>query len=144
MMYYVMNSFEKTIDLPYDSVEMQEKETSHYRTLYEKITKLSSKIRFVTIINFDGRLMFGGQRDGISNYLDSQSQEKSLQHALRAWRLREQFSNAIGECKYALAEYGKIKRIVIAIDKDHLMYLTTEVSEDHNALIEQILRMKNQ
>ena len=142
--YYLMNSLEKTIDLSYDSVEMREKERSHYSIIYEKITKLSSKIRFVTIIDFDGRLMFGGQREGVSNYLDSRSQQKSLQHALEAWRLRERFSEAIGEGKYAFAEYGKIKRIVMPIDKDHLIIITTEVSEDHNALIEQILRMKNQ
>jgi len=130
--------------LSYDSVETKKKETSHYKTIYEKITKLSSKIRFVVIIDFDGRLMFGGQRDGISNYLDPSSEQKSVTHALEAWRLRERFSEEIGEGKYAFAEYGKIKRIVMPIDKDHLVIVTTEVSEDHTALIEQILTMKNQ
>lgn len=123
---------------------MQDMEISHYRTLYEKIIKLSSKIRFVTIIDFDGRLMFKAQREGITSYLDPNSREKSVQHALQAWRLRERFSDAIGKGKYAFAEYGKIKRIVMPIDKDHLLIMTTEVSEDHNAIIEQILRMRNE
>ena len=130
--------------MSYNSVEIQDKESSHYRTLYEKIIKLSSKIRFVKIIDFDGKLMYGGQREGLTNYLDPRSREISMQHALQAWRLRERFSVAIGPAKYALVEYGKIKRIVIPIDRDHLIYLTTEVSEDHNVIIEQILRMKNQ
>jgi len=135
---------EKTIDQSYDSVEMQDKKINHYRTIYEKITKLSSKIRFVTIIDFDGKLMFRAQQEGIISYLDPKSQEKSVQHALQAWRLRERFSESIGKGKYAFAEYEKIKRIVMPIDKDHLIILTTEISEDHNAIIEQLLRIKNQ
>ena len=123
---------------------MQDNEISHYRALYEKIIKSSSEIRFVTIIDLDGRLMFKAQKDGITTYLDPRSQEKSVQHALEAWRLRERFSEAIGKGKYAFAEYEKIKRIVMPIDKDHLIIMTTEVSADHNAIIEQILRTKNE
>ncbi len=123
---------------------MQDNEISHYRTLYEKLIKLSSEIRFVAIIDFDGKLMFRAQRDGITNYLDPNSEEKFVRHALEAWRLRERFAEAIGEGKYAFAEYGKIKRIVMPIDKDHLIIMTTEVSADHNAIIEQLLRMKNE
>lgn len=123
---------------------MQDVIISHYRALYEKLIKLSSKIRFVAIIDFDGKLAFREQRDGISNYLDPKSEEKSVQHALQAWRLRERFSEAIGQGKYAFAEYGKIKRIVMPIDKDHLIIMTTEVSADHTAIIEQILKMKNE
>ena len=123
---------------------MQNSEISHYRTLYEKIIKLNSKIRFVTIIDFDGRLMFKAQREGITSHLDPKDREKSMQHALQAWRLRERFVDEIGAGKYAFAEYGKIKRIVMPIDKDHLIIMTTETSADHNAIIEQILRMKNE
>ena len=121
---------------------MQNEETSHYKALYEKIIKLSSKIRFVTIVDFDGKLMYRAQREGITSHLDPKSRGKSVQHALEAWRLRERFSEEIGEGKYAFAEYGKIKRIVMPIDKEHLLIMTTEVSEDHNAIIEQLLRIK--
>jgi len=127
-----------------DPEEMQDTTISHYRTLYEKLIKSSSKIRFVAIIDFDGKLMFRAQRDGISNYLGPNAEEKFVQHALEAWRLRERFSNEIGKGKYAFAEYEKIKRIVMPIDKDHLIIMTTEVSADHNAIIEQLLRMKNE
>ena len=57
---------------------MQNSEISHYRTLYEKIIKLNSKIRFVTIIDFDGRLMFKAQREGITSHLDPKDREKSM------------------------------------------------------------------
>ena len=105
---------------------------------------LSSKIRFVTIIDFNGRLMFGGQREGISNYLNPQSERESLRHAIEAWKTRNKFSDAIGEGKYALVEYEKIKRITIPFDRNHLVFLTTEVDIDHNVLISNILDLIKQ
>lgn len=105
--------------------------------------KLNLKIRFVTIIDFNGRLMFGGQREGISNYLSPQSEKESLRHAIDAWKTRDKFSNAIGEGKYAFAEYAKIKRITIPFDKNHLIFLTTEVDIDHDDLISNILDLIN-
>ena len=113
------------------------------KILYNKIISLNPKIRFVTILDKDGRLMFGGQREGISNHLSPQNEKNSLRHALYAWKLRQGFSNQIGEAKYALAEYSKIKRITIPLDRNHLLYMTTEVDVDHNNLIEQILKIKD-
>jgi len=114
-------------------------ERAYFQKIYYGIIKLSSEIRFVTIIDMDGRLMYGGQREGISNYLNPQSEKESLRHTMEAWRIREKFSDAIGRGKYALAEYEKIKRITIPIDKNHLIYLTTEIDVDHDRLIAGIL-----
>ena len=119
-------------------------ERKRYQIIYNKIMDLSPKIRFVSIIASDGRPMAVGQRDGISNYLSPHTERESLGHALDAWKMRQKFSIEIGEGKYALAEYTKIKRITIPLDKDHLVYMTTEVSENHNELIEKILKIKDQ
>ncbi len=116
-------------------------ERSYFRKIYHDITKLSPEIRFVTIIDFDGRLMIGGQRDGISNYLNPQSEKESLRYTIEAWKIRDKFSNAIGKGKYALAEYEKIKRITIPIDKNYLLYLTTEINVDHDKLISDIFNI---
>jgi len=112
-----------------------------YDKLYEDIIRMDSKIRFVTIIDNEGRLMRGGQREGISNYLSPDSEKQSLRHAIESWQLRSKFSNAIGKGKYAFAEYEKIKRITIPLDEKHLLYMTTEVDVDHNKIINEIIKM---
>ncbi|MFQ5782003.1 MAG: DUF6659 family protein [Nitrosopumilus sp.] len=117
---------------------------SYFQKIHESIMKLSPEIRFLTIIDNHGRLMFGGQREGISNYLNPQSEKESLRHAIDTWKIREKFSNAIGEGKYALAEYEKIKRITIPLDKNHIVYLTTETNIDHDRLIADILNLVQQ
>ncbi|MBI5860334.1 MAG: hypothetical protein HZB73_06630 [Nitrosarchaeum sp.] len=112
-----------------------------YKNLYNFIMNIDPKIRFVTIVDTDGRLMFGGQREGLSNYLTPTEERESIRHAIEAWRLRMKFTGSIGAGKYAMAEYEKIKRITIPIDHEHIIYMTTEVEADHIAIINKILKI---
>lgn len=113
-----------------------------YKHIYENIMGLDPEIRFVTIVDTEGRLMYGGQREGISNYLTPSEERESIRHAIEAWKLRTKFSGSIGAGKYAMAEYEKIKRITIPLDEKHIIYMTTEVQVNHLALIGKILQMK--
>lgn len=114
-----------------------------YKNIYENIMNLDSKIRFVTIIDVEGRLMFGGQREGVTNYLTPSEERESIRHAIDAWKLRTKFSGSIGAGKYALVEYEKIKRITIPLDDKHIIYMTTEIEADHSAIIAEILKLKS-
>ena len=57
--------------------------------------KSSSKIRFVIIIDFNGRLMIGGQLEGVFNYLNPQSEKESLRHVIEAWKIRTNFQTQL-------------------------------------------------
>jgi Family of unknown function (DUF6659) len=121
-----------------------ENDRSFFEKIYNEIMNSSPDIRFVTIIDFNGRLMFGGQREGISNYLNPSSEKESLRHAIEAWNIRDKFTDSIGQGKYALVEYEKIKRITIPFDKNHLVFLTAEVTVNHDELIARILQLVKQ
>ena len=112
-----------------------------YHQLYQSIIDIDPKIRFVTIIDTNGRLVFGGQRDGIKNYLIPEDQKKSLESAYKMWHIRNQFAAFIGKGKYAMAEYEKVKRYTIPIDDDHLLYVTTEPDLDHSFFINNIFAL---
>ncbi len=114
-----------------------------YKTIYNKIMNLDSTIRFVTIIDSEGKLLYGGQREGLTSHLKPDYQKQSLRHAIDAWELRNRFSGSIGQGKYALAEYEKIKRITIPLGRKHLIYLTTEIEADHNSIIANILKIRD-
>ena len=105
---------------------------------------MDPKIRFVTIMDSEGRLMHGGQREGIVNHLNPDESKISLQHAIYAWGIRTKFENKIGAAKYALVEYEKIKRISIPLDDKHLIYITIESDADHSLIIERIMRLKSE
>ena len=112
-----------------------------YMKLYHDILNIDPKIRFVTIVDIEGQLMAGGQRDGISNYLSPEDERQSIKHAIDAWKLRMHFTGSIGKGKYVLAEYEKIKRMTIPIDDKHVIYMTSEVDADHTQIINKILRL---
>ena len=119
------------------------KESEKYYRIYQDIQNIDSKIRFVTIIDYHGRLIFGGQKEGVTNYLKPDFQKESLRHALDAWKLRDKYTDFIGKGKYAIAEYEKIKRITIPFEHDKIIYITTETDADHDKIIKDITKMIN-
>ncbi|MGY5140817.1 MAG: DUF6659 family protein [Candidatus Nitrosopumilus sp. Bin_571-38] len=115
--------------------------SEQYEKLYDAIMSLDPKIRFVTIIDYEGRPLFGGQKEGVTDYLSPSFQKDSLRHAMDAWKLRDKFSDFIGKGKYAMAEYEKLKRITFPLKDKKLIYLTAELEVDHVTLIKNILKI---
>lgn len=113
-----------------------------FYNLYNSIMNLDDGVRFVTILDKSGEVLFGGQREGIQNYLSEEDQKKSIKHVTDAWFSRNQFSSGIGEGKYAMAEYGKVKRFTFPLNANHIIYITTEPHLDQNSFIENVLKIR--
>jgi len=116
--------------------------TTDYKSLYEKIMSLDPKIRFATIFDMGGKVMYSGHRNGVENLLTPEESQKSLHLAINAWKSRNEVSSKIGKGKYALVEYEKLKRITMPLDSDHILYITTDVEADHAPIIYKALRLK--
>jgi len=112
-----------------------------YDKLYELILNLDPKVRFVAILNLQGKLVHKGHRREIQSYLDSLDQLTSIQHALESWHLRSQYVPQIGLTKYAMAIYEKIRRYTVPIGQTHLLYLTTEPDILHETFIRDVLKL---
>lgn len=54
--------------------------------------------------------------------------EKNIQHKL-------------GNTKYAMAEYDKLKRISFPINEKYLLMLTTEINTNHTKVINKVLEL---
>jgi hypothetical protein len=113
-----------------------------YKSLFEKIMAIDPKIRFATIFDMEGKVLYSSHREGVENFLTPEESQKSLQLAINAWKSRNEVSNKIGRGKYALVEYEKIKRITMPLDFDHILYITTDVEADHAPIIYRALRLK--
>ncbi|MGI0086977.1 MAG: DUF6659 family protein [Nitrosotalea sp.] len=103
---------------------------------------IDPKIRFATIFDMSGKVMYSSHREGTKNLLTHEESQKSLQLAINAWKSRNEVSDKIGKGKYALVEYEKIKRITMPLDSDHILYITTDVEADHAPIIYRALRLK--
>ncbi len=104
--------------------------------------EIDPKIRFATIFDMTGNIMFSAHREGVKSLLTPEESKRSLQLAINAWKSRNEVSDKIGKGKYALVEYEKLKRITIPLDSNHILYLTTDVEADHAPIIYRALRLK--
>jgi hypothetical protein len=104
--------------------------------------RIDPKVRFATIFDEKGIVLFSGHREGISNLLSPEENQKSLEQAINAWKSRNEYANKIGKGKYVLAVYEKIKRITMPLDDEHFLYITTEANADHEKIIEKALKLK--
>ena len=105
--------------------------------------EIDPKIRFATIFDTSGKVLFSANREGVQNLLSPEESQKSLQLAINAWKSRNEVSDKIGKGKYALVEYEKLKRITMPLDTDHILYITTDVEADHAPIIYRALRLRH-
>ncbi len=113
-----------------------------YLDLIEKVLKISPDIRFATVCNMFGEVKYSEHRSNAKNLLTQRESLKSLESASRAWSLRNEFASKIGKGEFVIAQYGKIKRIVIPLDKDHLLYMTTTKNADHTKIVKKATKLK--
>ena len=113
-----------------------------YLDVIEKCLKISPDIRYATVCDMEGEVKYSEHRAGAKNLLTYRESLKSLESAARAWRIRNEFSSKIGKGEFVLAQYGKIKRIVIPLDKNHLLYMTTTKKADHTKIINKATKLK--
>lgn len=113
-----------------------------YQGVQEKAMRISPSIRYATITDMSGKIKFSGHRKGVKNLLNAKESIQSLKSSANIWKSRNKLSRKIGRGKYALAEYDKIKRIVIPLGKAHLLYLTTSPRADHSNIIRRAARLK--
>jgi len=112
-----------------------------FNKLLESILNLDPGVRYVIIIDSQGQVVSGGQREGNQNYLDPLDQQLSIKHALESWQLRIQFADKIGEAKFALAVYEKLRRYTVPIDQNHLLYITTEPDISYHSFMDDVLNL---
>lgn len=101
----------------------------------QKLLDLSPSVRIVTICNMNGKLIYSAHSKRVKNLLSKKESKNSLQTAVRSWKMRKSLARKLGPCKYVLAEYGRVKRIVLPAGKNHLLYVTTTAAYDHNKII---------
>ena len=74
----------------------------------------------------------------VKNRLSPAESKASLKMTANAWKTRRSLARKLGKCKYALAEYDKVKRIVMPAGKNHLLYVTCNPSLDHRKIVSKV------
>lgn len=104
----------------------------------EKILKLSPAVRMVTICDLNGKIVFHERRKTTTIKLSPAESKASLKMTASQWKKRKAFSSKLGKCKYVVAEYDKVKRIVMPAGRNHLLYITSSPKFDINKIIKKV------
>ena len=109
--------------------------------LYADVMKIDSAIRYAVIQNNTGEKICGGFRDNINPILNDDELKMIHYYASQRWETRKNIEHKLGNTKYAMAEYDKLKRITFPINKKYMLLLTTEIDADHANVIDKVLEL---
>lgn len=108
---------------------------------YEQVMDIDPTVRYAAIQNTQGEIICGGIRKGVTKYLSDDEIKMMHHYASQRWDTRKKIAHKIGNAKYAMAEYDKIKRLTFIIDESHLLMMTTEINSDHAKIITMVLEL---
>lgn len=109
--------------------------------LYVDVMDIDSTIRYAAVQNKDGEKICGGFRGNVNPILSNDELKMMHYYASQRWQTRKNIEHRLGNTKYAMAEYDKLKRITFPIDEKYLIILTTEVNTNHTNIIEKVLKL---
>ena len=88
--------------------------------------------RIAIICDQDGNILWNSVRDNTTSYLTMAETKESLKRSLESWKKRDNLSSKIGNGKYAVVAYDKIKRVTVPLPNDHLLFVSLEGEEFGN------------
>ncbi len=88
--------------------------------------------RVAIICDHDGVILWNSVRDNTSSYLSVDETKESLKRSIESWDRRDKLASKIGNGKYAIVAYDKIKRITVPLPNNHLLFVSLEGEEFGN------------
>jgi len=88
--------------------------------------------RIAIICDRDGNILWNSVRDNTTSYLSVDETKDSLRRSIDSWKERDKLSSKIGNGKYAIVAYDKIKRITLPLPNGHLLFVSLEGEEFGN------------
>ena len=112
-------------------------------SIIQKIGKLNKKIRFVAIINKNGKILKTEMRDEVPSLLKNKNEEKFCQDVTTRRKMREEFDKTLGKVRFVNVERENISQIVMyAKTKSLFVTVEPEISiKDKIKIISQIKKI---
>jgi hypothetical protein len=107
--------------------------------LSKSILDLDLNIRFAGVMEKSGHLYAGGMREGVDEYLKGRNPELSLAQTAYVVDLRRMFSSELGDLKYIVYAYDKVKIFSLPV-RDHVLVFSADNTANIDHLTEKVLQ----
>ncbi len=108
----------------------------------EKILKVSPSVRVVSVVDLKGKVVFSERGKKVKILVSKKQSLASLKAAANDWKQRKKLVKTLGTCKYVVAEYDTVKRIIMPAGRNHILYVTTTASLDHMKVVRKVRSLK--
>lgn len=113
----------------------------NFDKLLTNVMGMDATIRYAAVQNGAGEKISGGFRENVTPILSDDELKMMHYYASQRWQTRKNIEHKIGNTKYAMAEYDKLKRISFPINEEHLLLIATEINTDHGTVINKVLEL---
>ena len=108
----------------------------------KNILSLDPDMRFSGIMEKSGHLYAGGIREGMKEYLHGKNNEMSFAQSAYIIGLRKLFSSELGNLKYIVYTYDKVKLFSLPIGEDILVF-STNFTVDTEGIVNKVTEYIN-
>ncbi len=108
----------------------------------KNILDLDDKMRFAGIMEKSGHLHARCKKEGCEEYLKVKDQGISFSQAEYIVEMRKRFSSDLGDLKYIVYSYDKVKIFSLPL-RDHIVVISTESSANVENIVEKTLEYIN-
>jgi len=116
------------------------KETT-WDSLCDEILEIDGSVRFAGVCNDAGQLIHYVYRKGINPLISQKEAEWSAFLSAFRNQTRILFQHKLGKLLYSAATYEKVKRITVYLNKDYLLLVSTESSQDESYVMSKIFEL---
>ncbi len=106
---------------------------------YEQIMNIDESIQYAVIMAKNGEKIYGGYRKVMTPILTEDELKMVHFYAVQRWDTRKNIEYRIGKNRYSMGEYEKMKRMSFPINDKYLLMVHTEMENDHQKIISEIL-----
>lgn len=106
-----------------------------------EVMEIDPNIRFSGILSKNGTLVASNRKDGAESLLNDEETKMSFHYATQRWESRGNLAHKIGNEKYSMTEYDKIKQISIPLNGRDLLIISADLEANHNKIIEKSLNL---
>jgi hypothetical protein len=121
-------------------IALSANDVRHYERTCQKILELDKKIRFAGIISQMGKLIAGGERNGVKLLVSKDRHEMLFMEVALRIRMRHEFDVDLGPVNFTISHRDKV--VVMSIPyKDKILYVSAENDIDLYKIPHKILEI---
>ena len=110
----------------------------NYDEICNALLRANETVRFVGVLGRNGDLVAGGHNPNVENLLAPDEVKMSLHYAAKRWETRRNMSHRVGNAKYSITEYDKVKQISIPLSDTELLLISIDTKTDFKEFLDSV------